>query len=161
MKGVAPDIVCFGKKAQICGIYASNRIDEVPNNVFAVPSRINSTWGGDLVDMVRCRRFIEIIEGEDLAGKVADRGDQLLKGLRSLAREQGSLENVRGVGSMVAFDMEGPEVRKATLRALYAQKVLALPTGKRGIRFRLPFVIQPREIDEILNRLSASLPVRT
>jgi L-lysine 6-transaminase len=29
--GVVPDIVTFGKKAQVCGLIATARIDEVPN----------------------------------------------------------------------------------------------------------------------------------
>ena len=44
--GVRPDVVSFGKKTQTCGIYAGSRIDEVPDNVFKLSSRINSTWGG-------------------------------------------------------------------------------------------------------------------
>ena len=41
--GIQPDVVAFGKKAQVCGIMAGGRVDEVPDNVFAVSSRINST----------------------------------------------------------------------------------------------------------------------
>jgi L-lysine 6-transaminase len=44
--GVAPDVVAFGKKTQVCGIYASARVDEVEGNVFQQASRINSTWAG-------------------------------------------------------------------------------------------------------------------
>ena len=51
--GVMPDVIAFGKKTQVCGVMAGGRVDEVPDNVFAVSSRINSTWGGNLVDMVR------------------------------------------------------------------------------------------------------------
>src|SRR5262245_24588714 len=68
---VAPDVVAFGKKTQVCGIYANRRVDEVADNVFARPGRINSTWGGSLTDMVRCRRLLEIIRSEDLAANVA------------------------------------------------------------------------------------------
>src|SRR5699024_2249939 len=63
---VKPDILAFGKKAQVCGILASERVDEVENNCFHVSSRINSTWGGNLVDMVRSARILEVIEEEDL-----------------------------------------------------------------------------------------------
>ena len=59
---MAPDIVAFGKKTQVCGIMASNRLNEV-ESVFKVPSRINSTWGGNLVDMYRAKRIFEIIDG--------------------------------------------------------------------------------------------------
>jgi len=51
--GIEPDMLAFGKKAQVCGFLCSARIDEVENNVFHESSRINSTWGGNLVDMIR------------------------------------------------------------------------------------------------------------
>ena len=64
--GVEPDLVAFGKKTQVCGIAATRRLDEV-DSVFQVPSRINSTWGGNLVDMVRCRRIIEVVRAGSAA----------------------------------------------------------------------------------------------
>lgn len=158
--GVAPDVVAFGKKSQICGLYASPRVDEVAENVFAVPSRINSTWGGNLTDMVRSQRFIEIILEEDLARKVAKQGGRFLAGLRKLGRERGTISNVRGIGSLVAFTLENPTVRKQTLDALRAKKVLALASGESAIRFRLPFVVTEAEIDTALERIAAALPAR-
>jgi len=158
--GVAPDVVAFGKKSQVCGIYASKRVDEVADNVFAVPSRINSTWGGNLADMVRSQRFIEIILAEDLASKVARQGARFVAGLRALGRERGTITNVRGIGSLAAFTLESPEVRKATLEALRARKVLALASGERAIRFRMPFVVTDAEIDTALERIADGLPAR-
>jgi L-lysine 6-transaminase len=155
--GVAPDVVAFGKKTQVCGLYASTRVDEVADNVFAVPSRINSTWGGNLADMVRCQRFIEIILEEDLARRVARQGNRFLEGLRSLARENSSLSNVRGIGSLIAFTLATPAARKQTLDALRARRVLALPSGDRAIRFRLPFVVTDEEIDIALSRIADAL----
>ncbi len=69
--GVVPDIVAFGKKTQVCGIMSTDRIDEVEDNVFKVSGRINSTWGGNLVDMVRCAWYLRIMEEEDLVGNAA------------------------------------------------------------------------------------------
>ena len=83
--GVTPDVVAFGKKTQVCGIMAGGRVDEVPDNVFAVSSRINSTWGGNLVDMVRSRRILEIIESDGLIGRTAKAGRYLLDRLEDLA----------------------------------------------------------------------------
>jgi L-lysine 6-transaminase len=59
--GIKPDIIAFGKKTQVCGILAGRKLDEVDDHVFKMPSRINSTWGGNLVDMVRFDRILEII----------------------------------------------------------------------------------------------------
>jgi L-lysine 6-transaminase len=158
--GVAPDIVAFGKKSQVCGIYASPRIDEVAENVFRVSSRINSTWGGNLADMVRSQRFIEIILAEDLASRAAARGQQLIEGLRVIGRERGGISNVRGIGSLVAFTLESPEVRKRTLDGLRQRKVLALASGELAIRFRLPFVVTEGEIDTALERIADGIPAR-
>jgi len=157
--GVRPDIVAFGKKTQVCGIYAGARLDEVPDNVFRRSSRINSTWGGSLTDMVRCQRLIEIVRAEDLGANVAARGEELVAGLRAMAREQGGIHDVRGVGSLVAFTLDGPEVRGAMLRALAAHRLLALPSGRASVRFRLPLVLTQDEVQAGLERIAAALPV--
>ena len=155
--GVAPDIVAFGKKTQVCGIYASTRVDEVPDNVFALPSRINSTWGGNLVDMVRCRRFIEIIEEDGLADSITAMGDRLVAGLRGIARRTGAFTSPRGRGSLAAVTLPSAEARGRLLDGMFARELAALPSGPVSVRFRLPLVIQAAEIDEILNRVEAAV----
>jgi L-lysine 6-transaminase len=77
-----PDILAFGKKTQVCGIMVSNRVDEIKENVFAVPSRLNSTWGGNLVDMVRCQKYLEIIDEENLIKKCRDTRETITSGTR-------------------------------------------------------------------------------
>lgn len=70
--GVPPDLVAFGKKTQVCGVMAGRRVDEIADNVFAVfavASRISSTWGGNLTDMVRARRILEVIEADGLCAR--------------------------------------------------------------------------------------------
>ncbi|MDP6740766.1 MAG: L-lysine 6-transaminase [Planctomycetota bacterium] len=156
--GVRPDVVAFGKKSQICGIYAGPRVDEVADNVFVRSSRINSTWGGNLVDMVRSTKFIEIIEEEDLADNVAARGQQLVSGLRSIARDQGHLSNVRGQGSMVAFTLESSEQRDEYIRQMHARQLLVLASGEQAIRFRMPLVVTEAEIDQALERIADCSP---
>ncbi|CUT02935.1 Aminotransferase class-III [Candidatus Kryptonium thompsonii] len=63
---VKPDIIAFGKKTQVCGILVSERVDEVKDNVFHVSGRINSTFGGNLTDMIRFARVLEVIHEENL-----------------------------------------------------------------------------------------------
>src|SRR6266446_4553697 len=58
---VLPDLMSFGKKAQVCGVMAGPRIDEVTDNAFRLPSRLNSTWGGNFTDMVRSTHYLRII----------------------------------------------------------------------------------------------------
>lgn len=157
-KGVAPDVVAFGKKTQVCGIYASKRVDEVADNVFKKSSRINSTWGGNLVDMVRCRRFIEIIHEDGLAAHITQMGERMIAGLREVARSTGAFTNVRGVGSLIAFTLPNPEARGDMVKQMMENKLIALSSGTRSVRFRLPLIIQPSEVDQILDRVAKSVP---
>ena len=157
-KGVKPDVVCFGKKSQVCGIYVGPRIDEVKDNVFVRSSRINSTWGGNLVDMVRSRRFIDIIETEKLADNITTQGDHFMLGLRALAADRGGFNNVRGVGSLIAFDVENGEVRDQLIGRMRDQMLLALPCGPRTVRFRLPLIVSAEEVDKALEMVANALP---
>jgi L-lysine 6-transaminase len=156
--GVAPDVVAFGKKTQVCGIYASNRVDEVEENVFVKSSRINSTWGGSLTDMVRSRKLIEIVQGENLGENVAARGTELVDGLRSLARDRGHLSNVRGIGSLVAFTLDSAEIRNDMIAALYKKGILVLASGERAIRFRMPLNVTSEEVQTALERVAGCMP---
>jgi len=157
---VKPDIVSFGKKTQVCGIYSNTRIDEVPENVFHRSSRINSTWGGNLVDMVRCRKFIDIVLKDKLADNVAEAGCMLIGGLQELARDRGYFSNVRGIGSLIAFTLETPKQRDEMIASLFKQRVIALASGERAIRFRMPLVISKDEIKLALERVEACLPAK-
>ena len=157
---IAPDIVAFGQQTQVCGIYCSERIDEVENNVFQFPGRINSTFGGNLTDMLRCRRFLDIIEVEALGENITARGDEMLAGLRMTARETGGMYNVRGIGSLLAFTLPSPAERDAMMQALAQQKVLALKAGPTSIRFRLPLIISVDEVQELLARVRSAFMSR-
>lgn len=158
--GVKPDVVAFGKKTQVCGVYAGTRIDDVQDNVFHLASRINSTWGGSLTDMVRSRRFIELITENDYCGNVAKQGTRFVQGLRQLGKERGVLQNVRGLGSLVAFTLDTPEARNQLLSDMRSKMLLALSSGERSIRFRMPLIVTAAEIDTALERIAACLPTR-
>jgi len=154
---VQPDVFSFAKKSQVCGIAAGPRVDEV-DSVFKVSSRINSTWGGNLVDMVRCQRIIEIIEEDALLDRATRVGGHLLEGFRGLARLfPGKVTNPRGRGLFVAFDLPDAETRNRTLKALNDSDVLGLASGERAIRMRPPLVLTADEVDEGLRRIERAL----
>ena len=134
--GVLPDLLAFGKKVQTCGVMAGPRLDEVPQNVFRLPGRISSTWGGNLVDMVRSTHHLRVIEREHLFENAAEMGRQFLDALRALAATEPILSSVRGRGLMLAFDLPDREQRDGFHRGLYERGVLAIRCGERSIRFR-------------------------
>lgn len=157
--GIEPDIIVFGKKSQVCGFIAGDRIDDVDKNVFVEESRINSTWGGDLTDMVRSQRFIEIMREEKLVEHTAKMGERLIGGLHTVAeKSKGFMDNVRGRGMMVAFDTPDSEARDGLLERMKENGVYALSCGPRSVRFRGMLDTPADVIDKALNILEASLP---
>jgi L-lysine 6-transaminase len=155
--GVLPDVLAFGKKTQVCGLCATRRVDEV-DSVFKVSSRINSTWGGNLVDMVRCQRYVEVIEEEELLANAGRVGAHLLEGLQGLEREfRGQVTNARGRGMFLAFDLPSTEERGRALKALNEHDVLGLASGHRAIRFRPAVNLTAEDADEGLRRIARAL----
>ncbi|HWK58230.1 MAG TPA: L-lysine 6-transaminase [Parapedobacter sp.] len=143
-----PDIIAFGKKMQVCGILAGTRVDEIDTNVFRVPSRINSTWGGSLVDMVRATKILEIIEEDQLLAQVETTGTHLQAHLHDLAAHYPAISNVRGSGLLCAFDLPNTAARNTFLEKGLANGVLFLGCGDRSIRFRPALIIEPAAIDQ-------------
>jgi len=146
-----PDIVAFGKKTQVCGIMVNGRVDEINDNVFKVPSRLNSTWGGNLIDMVRCQKYLEIIDEENLIKNAEVQGKRLLQGLEEIEKKYpNKISNTRGRGLMCAFDLPTSKQRDEMKDKLYANNLLVLSCGSVTIRFRPPLTISSKEIDEAL-----------
>jgi L-lysine 6-transaminase len=156
--GVEPDLFCFGKKTQVCGFVSNDRIFDIDDNVFKVPSRINSTWGGNLTDMVRSQRYFEVIDEENLVDNAARVGAYFLGELQRFAEEFPQLvSNVRGLGLMAAFDLPSGDVRDAALKAFMANDVMVLASGHRSARFRPPLNLSIDEAAEGIRRMEKAL----
>lgn len=152
--GVEPDVVAFGKKTQVCGVMAGRRVDEVTDNVFAVAGRLNSTWGGNLTDMVRARRLLEVIQSERLFDNAAVQGRYLLDRLEELADEfPAAVLDVRGRGLMCAFSLPGSTERDELIRQLWQRGVIVLPSGADSVRFRPALNVSRAEIQEAVAAL--------
>lgn len=145
--GVTPDLMSFGKKMQVCGVLAGPRVDDVAENVFHTSSRINSTWGGSLVDMVRVTRYLEIIDEERLVDNAATVGSHLQHRLAELAAADQRVTGVRGLGLFCAFDLPTTETRNAFLSHAYEHGLLMVGCGTRSVRFRPPLTITATEVD--------------
>ena len=146
---VEPDIIAFGKKAQVCGIMVGKRVDEVEDNCFHVSSRINSTWGGSLIDMVRSRYIMEVIRDERLVENAANRGIFLTSRLEQIQLQFPKLvSNTRGLGLMCSFDLPDKETRDKFRKHSYDEKLLILGCGEKSIRFRPPLNITNAQLEE-------------
>ena len=143
-----PDIICFGKKTQICGIFVSDRIDDVENNVFHESSRLNSTFGGNIADMVRFTLYLEVIEKEGLVQTAAENGEYVLDKLQALQKKYGDVvSNSRGKGLFCAFDLPNGDMQDNLLSLIADEGALMLGCGTHSIRFRPHLNISQDEID--------------
>jgi L-lysine 6-transaminase len=153
---VIPDILCFGKKMQTCGIIATSRVDEVENNCFTTPGRINSTWGGNLADMVRSSKILKIIEKDKLVENAHIKGAYLLNKLVELSATR-KISNVRGRGLQCAFDLPSAKYRDELIKKALENNLLILAAGDWSIRFRPALVIQQKHIDQCIDILDKTL----
>jgi len=152
---VLPDLLVFGKKAQVCGVMAGPRLDEVRDNVFRLPSRINSTWGANFCDFVRSTHFLRIIESENLVENARTQGSRLLEELRLLAKKHPGLTAPRGRGLLLAFDLPSRQERDRFWNGAYELGLLILRCGERSIRLRPALDLKTGAIEAALKILDA------
>src|SRR3989449_1540180 len=148
--GVTPDLLAFGKKAQVCGVMAGPRIDDVKDNAFRLPSRLNSTWGGNFTDMVRSTHYLRIIEQESLVENAATVGAYFLDQLRDLQTEEPLISAARGRGVFLAFDLPDAKTREKFWHGFFDLGVLTLRSGEYSIRFRPALDITAQVIDQAM-----------
>lgn len=148
---VVPDVIAFGKKSQVCGILASKeKFDRVENNVFHESSRLNSTFGGNYIDMLRFKLILEVFEQEDILKNVNEQGDFLKAELERLQKKHDRVSNVRGLGLFCAFDFPTTEERNVFIKKAMKKKLIILPCGERSVRFRPHLTVTRDEIEKAI-----------
>ena len=152
-----PDIISFGKKTQVCGMFAGQRMDEVDGHVFKESSRLNSTWGGNLVDMVRFTLCLEIIEQENLISQVVENGAYLKLGIETIQSRYDNVSNARNLGLFGAFDLQNTKDRDKLIGLIADEGALMLGCGYSSIRFRPHLNISKSEIDQGLEMINRAL----
>ncbi|MCD4656545.1 MAG: L-lysine 6-transaminase [Planctomycetes bacterium] len=159
--GFTPDIICFGKKTQVCGIMANSRIDEVENNVFSYSGRINSTWGGNLVDMLRGMKYAEIIREDNLLENAAKVGAHFVSKLREFGEKYPNvMSNVRGRGLFMAFDCVSTEARDEMRTICFDNGLATLAAGTKTVRFRPGLNLSMDEANFALETLEKAIKIK-
>lgn len=155
--GIIPDVISFGKKTQVCGILANKeKLDEVEHHVFQESSRINSTFGGNFIDMLRFQLVLEIIENENLVENSNVVGEFLLNGLKQLEHKYPEhIFAARGKGLMCAFDLRDHDSRNWLREKLYDEGIIVLTCGDQSIRFRPHLNVTKDEIQIVLDKINS------
>lgn len=155
---VLPDIISFGKKTQVCGILANKeKMDIIPDNVFKESSRINSTFGGNYIDMLRFKLILEVIEKENLVENAEEKGLYIFDRLKDIEKHTHKIKKVRGKGLFIAFDFDDDQNRTEFINKCFANKLILLPCGETSVRFRPHLNVSFKEVNEALEIIKRAL----
>lgn len=150
--GVAPDIVTLAKGlAGGVPIGATLMTEEV---AAAMPrGGHGSTFGGNPLACAAGLAVLDEIEERDLLANAERMGERLREGL--IALDSPRVRAVRGVGLMVGLELRervGPVIAGLRERGL-----LTVAAGANVIRFLPPLVIEPAQVDKVVDIVAAEL----
>ena len=145
-----PDVVTWAKKAQNGILFVS----EALATFFQEEKKFNTTWEGDSVGMVRLLAQLDALDLD----QVRRTGEQARAGLEALARDYREIiDNVRGAGVMLAFDVARADWCDALLDRAFRRGLILLAAGDRGVRFYPRYDTEPSALDDALAILRAAI----
>nr|WP_303244416.1 putrescine aminotransferase [uncultured Cellulosilyticum sp.] len=163
-EGVTPDIMTFGKAfgggiMPITGIICTPPMwtQELIDNPWLLGS---PTFGGNPVCCSAAIATIKYMLENDIPGQCKEKGDYLKAGLQKLAEKYPTLiEDVRGVGLMLAVEFVKCEVGYSVAKGLFARRVMTAGTlvNAKCIRFEPAAVITKEDIDQVISRMDEAL----
>ena len=133
------------------------------------PGMHGGTYGGNVVACAAALATLDVIESEGLVANAAERGAQLLTGVREIARRYPVVGDARGLGLMVALEMVKPDegdgrapdgaLAKRVLAAALARRVMLLSAGPYGnvVRIIPPLVTTAAEVDMALGVIDEAI----
>ena len=149
-----PDAVSMAKSLgggfPIGAVWFGKKLEDV-----LVPGSHATTYGGTALACAVALEILQIIEEEKLAENISVRGEELKKGLATLAG-RGWVGEVRGFGGMVGVTVKGKSHAEVA-EALAGVGLLVVPAGSDVLRFLAPYSVTKEEIQEALEKLKATL----
>ena len=158
-RALRPDIITFGKGAGGVGIPVAGVLMRRELNVLE-PWEHSSTSGANPLALVALQATIDYINRYDVLANVRAVSPLLRAGIDRLADAFGCVENVRGEGLMLGFDL--PDSASVAAFIGLARKHGLLVRGSRygfgrTVKVRPPLIVHATEITEILHGLRSAL----
>jgi predicted acetylornithine/succinylornithine family transaminase len=152
--GITPDIVTLAKGlANGLPLGAAVATDEVAASFG--PGTHGATFGGNPVCCAASRVVFETLRRPGFLDDVRRKGDLFAEGLRKMAARREDIRAVRGMGLMLAIEMDG-ETRELANRCL-ASGLVVNSTAGNVLRFLPPLTVTDGEIQQALSILEGSL----
>jgi len=138
---IVPDILIFGKKAQVCGIVIDDKYSEILNNPY---QKLDVTFDGELIDIVRATYILNAFKESDILRKVNQNSEYIGKVLKD------KVLNYRSKGYLIAFDFSSSERRDKFLERCFKSHLLINKAGDKTVRIRPNLNVLKDEIDKFL-----------
>ncbi|WP_435193967.1 aspartate aminotransferase family protein [Natronomonas sp. EA1] len=137
---IEPDVITAAKGLRVGATVAKKEV--FPDE----KSRLSSTWGaGAILDTMQGALTFDAIHEYDLLQNATDRGEQAKRRLREV--DLPTVEDVRGLGLMLAVEFDSKERRNAVMDACLQRGLLTLGCGYKTLRLLPPLDVTEREID--------------
>jgi L-lysine 6-transaminase len=146
-----PQAVATAKKFANGAVYMLYPMDDV--------GVLDSTWGGNLADMVRFIEEWRIVREEKLLEAVPAKAEQLVSGLTALQHQfPDKIANVRGLGLYQGFSLKAPVSKRAFIDAALTQEgLLLLGAAADSVRLRPVLDVTAEDIELLLTKLGRLL----
>lgn len=147
--GIEPDIIVFGKKSQVAGILIKEKFAKIAED----PLRLSVTYDGDLMDMIRCKYVTKQIKKDRLLENITIKGASLQGSLNSLSE----LKNIRGLGGLIAFDLETQNERNIFQAKCKEYGLLVNTAGETTIRLRPHLAVTAKDMQNCFEIIKIAL----
>jgi acetylornithine/N-succinyldiaminopimelate aminotransferase len=152
--GVQPDIVTVAKPLAaglpLGAILASNKVASCMH-----PGLHGTTFGGGPLSCAVAIEFLKQIDG--LLPHIAEMGEYFRARLDQLGSKHSSIRHIRGMGLMLAVELNSAELAKNLTRHLLEEGIIVNRTQETVLRFLPPYIVRKRHVDTVIAALDAAL----
>ncbi len=151
--GITPDIVTVAKPLAaglpLGALLTTNRVASGMH-----PGMHGTTFGGG---PLACAVAIEFLRQLDrLLPTVSKLGKYFVSRLEELQSRHSEIKDVRGIGLMLAIEIDSADAAKTIVSDLLAKGILINRTHDTVLRFLPPYIIEKKHIDEVVNALDTA-----
>jgi acetylornithine aminotransferase/acetylornithine/N-succinyldiaminopimelate aminotransferase len=121
------------------------------------PGMHGTTFGGGPLACAVALAIIDTIEREQLLDHVTDTGTYFHGRLDELAAKHTAIVDVRGLGLMLAAELDSAELAKQVTIAMMERRILINRTSETVLRFLPPFILGKDDVDKAIDALDSIL----
>ena len=152
--GVEPDIITVAKPLAaglpLGAILTTNRVASGMH-----PGMHGTTFGGGPLACAVAIEFLQTVDG--LMSHIRQMGGYFREKLEALQAQHASILEVRGMGLMLAIEIDSADTAKAAVQRLLDRGILINRTHETVLRFLPPYIIQKKHVDEVIRALDSAL----